>query len=37
MSILTCTIAGEQSPYDLAAGGLIVTEDDGLAGRFMFQ
>lgn len=34
MGVLACTVVSEQTPYDLAAGGFIVTEDDGLAGRF---
>ncbi|WP_330632835.1 CRISPR-associated endonuclease Cas3'' [Halocatena halophila] len=37
ISVLTCSAAGEQEVYDVAAGGFIVTKDDGLAGRFTFN
>ncbi|RRJ27529.1 CRISPR-associated endonuclease Cas3'' [Halocatena pleomorpha] len=37
INVLACTVVSERSPYDLAAGGFIVTDDDGLAGRFTFH
>lgn len=37
MAVLACTVVGDQNPYDLTSGGFIITEDDGLAGRFTFH
>ncbi len=36
VAVVVCTATGEGQPYDLADGGFIVDEDDGLAGRFTF-
>lgn len=36
VNVLACTEAGDGELYDLGAGGFILSEDDGLAGRFSF-